>query len=82
MGSMDKLNMGSTRDLTRADYSKSLLLEPLFTHVPRNLYIIWVVMPGMVDTPYVSRTVLMKAIFQSLPGREPKMGDNDSWGSN
>jgi hypothetical protein len=32
----------------------------------------------MVDTPYVSRTVLMNKFFKSLPGRELKVGDNDS----
>jgi hypothetical protein len=33
---------------------------------------------NIVDTPYVSPTVLMNIIFQSWPGRELKMGDNDS----
>ena len=32
----------------------------------------------MVDTPYVSRTVLMKAIFESFAGHSYFMGDNDS----
>jgi hypothetical protein len=36
----------------------------------------------MVDTPYVSPTVLMNTIFQSFAGHSHFMGDTDSWGSN